>query len=131
MLSMFAISRGNRQKEREKDRLRLKEEIFKQGALKEEENEENLVGMHLLTDTGRTNFIAGVRSEEREIQRLREERVLSSVQLGGQQVDPAEPDKSRNNSSMVVTRTILYEGKGWSNVPAAGRFQGWIRARWW
>merc|ERR1719233_1375911 len=59
-----------RQKEREKDRLRLKEEISKQDALKEEENEENLVGLNLLTDTDRTNFIPGVRSEEREIQRF-------------------------------------------------------------
>merc|ERR1719233_245569 len=59
-----------RQKEREKDRMRLKEEISKQDALKEEENEEHLIGLNLLTDTDRTNFIPGVRSEEREIQRF-------------------------------------------------------------
>merc|ERR1719233_2712705 len=98
-----------RQKEREKDRLRLKEEISKQDSFKEEENEEHLIGLNLLTDTGRTNFIAGSRSEERETQRLREERILSRVQLGDNSVDPAEPDKRCEDSTMVVTRTILYE----------------------
>merc|ERR1719209_2498472 len=114
-----------RQKEREKDRLRLKEEISKQVALKEEENEENLVGMHLLTDTGRINFIAGVRSEEREIQRLREERVLSNVQLGGQPVDPSEPDMSRDNSTSVVTRTILYEDISGEGTKVDYSEEGW------
>jgi len=114
-----------RQKEREKDRLRLKEEISKQEALKEEENEKNLVGLNLLTDTGRNNFIAGVRSEEREIQRLREERVLSNVQLGGQSIDPSEPDKSYDNSTVVVTRTILYEDISGEGTKVDYSEEGW------
>merc|ERR1719233_2663521 len=116
-----------RQKERDKDRLRLKEEISKHDALKEEENEEHLVGLNLnlLADTGRTNFIAGVRSEERETQRLREERILSSVQLGGKPVDPAEPDKRCDDSTMVVTRTILYEDISGEGTKVDYSEEGW------
>jgi len=114
-----------RQKEREKDRLRLKEEVSKQDTLKEEENEEYLVGLNILTDTGRTNFIPGVRSEEREIQRLREERVLTSVQLGGFSADPSEPDKSRDNSTMLVTRTILYEDVSGEGTKVDYSEEGW------
>merc|ERR1719233_2293352 len=116
-----------RQKEREKDRLRLKEEISKPDDLMEDENEEHLVGLNLnlLADTGRTNFIAGVRSEERETQRLREERSLSSVQLGGQPVDPVGSDKRCDDSTMVVTRTILYEDISGEGTKVDYSEEGW------
>merc|ERR1712179_731502 len=56
---------------------------------------------------------------------LREERVLSNVQLGGQQVDPSEPDMSHDNSTVVVTRTILYEDISGEGTKVDYSEEGW------
>jgi len=119
-----------RRKECEKDRRRLKEEVVKEDMINEEENVTRLVGFKALEDAGRSNFTAGLKSGEREIQRLREGRVLPSVQLGFHPVDPSEPDLNQGrDNSVVVPRTILFEDISGEGTVVDYSEEGWPEPR--
>jgi len=119
-----------RRKECEKDRRRLKEEVVKEDMINEEENVARLVGFKPLEDAGRSNFTAGLKSGEREIQRLREGRVLPSVQLGFHPVDPSEPDLNQGrDNSVVVPRTILFEDISGEGTVVDYSEEGWPEPR--
>merc|ERR1712142_13303 len=116
-----------RRQEREKDRKMLKEEIERsQNVPKDDCDEEPLLGFTHLSQCGRTNFNPGVKSKEREIQRMREERVLPSIRFGTLPLEPSEPDFSNNASpELVVTRAILCEDISGEATTVDYSTEGW------
>jgi len=116
-----------RRQEREKDRKMLKEEIDRsQNVPKDDFDEEPLLGFTHLSQCGRTNFNPGAKSKEREIQRMREERVLPSIRFGALPVEPSEPDITSNESTdLVVTRTILCEDISGEATTVDYSAEGW------
>merc|ERR1712025_1244616 len=116
-----------RRQEREKDRKMLGEEIERsQNVPKDNGDEEPLLSITKLSQCGRTDFNTGAKSKEREIQRMREERVLPSIRFGALPSEPSEPDITSNESTdLVVTRTIRCEDISGEATTVDYSAEGW------
>merc|ERR1719318_1592080 len=94
----------------------------------EKEGDENpWIGLKTLDNCGRGNFKAGNKSGERELQRMREERVLPIVCFGNIPTNPSEPDAAMNRNILGVgtTRDILADDISGEGTEVDYSADGW------
>ena len=95
--------------------------------IEKENDEKPWTGLKILDNCGRSNFKAGNKSGERELQRMREERVLPNVCFGNLPMNPSEPDVSNNRNILGVgsTRDILADDISGEGTEVDYSADGW------
>merc|ERR1719470_606716 len=94
---------------------------------KKEAAENPWKGLKILDNCGRGSFQAGNKSGEKELQRMREERVLPIVCFGNIPLNPSEPDVSINRNILGVgtTRDILADDISGEGTEVDYSAEGW------
>merc|ERR1719341_1023752 len=95
--------------------------------MEKEGDEKPWKGLKILDNCGRGNFMAGSKSGEREMQRMREERVLPIVCFGNIPINPSEPEVSIHSNTLGVgtTRDILADDISGEGTEVDYSAEGW------
>merc|ERR1719341_1845185 len=85
-------------------------------------------GLKILDNCGRGNFMAGSKSGERDLQRMREERVLPIVCFGNIPMNPSEPEISISSNVLgvgTIARDILADDISGEGTEVDYSAEGW------
>merc|ERR1719341_512945 len=113
-----------RQQELAKERSLLS---TRHNSMEKEGDEKPWRGLKILDNCGRGKFMAGSKSGEREMQRMREERVLPIVRFGNSPINPSEPEVSISSNTLGVgtTRDILADDISGEGTEVDYSAEGW------